>query len=57
MVQHNMVGGVLKEKPSLELLVGQELFPVPQPPSVLPSFNSGFFCGKKVFKTMFFKRS
>lgn len=55
MVQHNMVGGVLKEKPSLELLVGQELFPVPQPPSVFPSFNSVFFVARRFLKQYFLK--
>lgn len=46
----NRLGEVLKEKPSLELLVGQELFPVPQPPCFL---NSGGFVVGKFFKQFF----
>lgn len=50
----NMLGGVLKEKPSLELPVGQELFPVPQLlPSMLPSFNSGVFLARRFLKQYF----
>lgn len=45
-------GEVLKGKPSLELLVGQELFPVPQPSCFL---NSGGFVARKLFKQFFFK--
>lgn len=46
----NMLGDVLKEKPSLELLVGQELFPVPQSLSTFPSFNSGVFVARRFLK-------
>lgn len=41
---------MLKEKPSLELLVRQELFPVPQPPCFL---NSGDFVARQFFKQFF----
>lgn len=44
------LGEVLKEKPSLELLVGQELFPVPQAPCFL---NSGDFVARQFFKHLF----
>lgn len=47
------LGEVLKGKPSLELLVGQELSPVPQPPCFL---NLGGFVVRKLFK-QFFKDS
>jgi len=50
-----MLVGLLKEKPSLELLVGQELFPVPQLPSTFPSFNSGVFVARRFLKEYFLK--
>lgn len=46
----NRLGDVLKEKASLELLVGQELFSVPQPPC---SLNSGGFVARRFFKQYF----
>lgn len=48
----NRLGDVLEEKPSLGLLVGQELFPVPQPPC---SLNSGVFVARRFFKLYFLR--